>query len=47
MDKRITVEDFSFPSAYVAGAKLAFAAIRGDDTKIGDEEEQRQRVLTI
>ncbi len=46
VEKRIAIEDFSFPSAYVAAAKLAFAAIRGDDTRIGDEEEQRQRVLT-
>jgi cholesterol oxidase len=44
-DKRIAIEDFSFPSAYVAAAKIAFAAIRGDDTKIGDEEQQSQRLL--
>jgi cholesterol oxidase len=43
--QRITVEDFSFPSAYIAGAKAVFAALRGDDTRIGDEAEQRERVL--
>ncbi len=46
LQQRIAVEDFSFPSAYVNAAKLVFAAIRGDDTRIGDEDEQRRRVLT-
>src|SRR5262249_17029979 len=44
--QRIAVEDFSFPSAYVLGAKAAFAALRGEDTDIGDEEAERQRILT-
>jgi cholesterol oxidase len=44
LDKRITVEDLSFPSAYVLGAKIAFASIRGDDTDVGDEEAERRRV---
>jgi cholesterol oxidase len=46
VDKRISIEDFSFPSAYVAAAKVAFAAIRGDDTRVGDEAEQQSRLLT-
>jgi cholesterol oxidase len=46
VDKRISIEDFSFPSAYVAAAKIAFAAIRGDDTRVGDEAEQQARLLT-
>ncbi|HEX8186043.1 MAG TPA: GMC family oxidoreductase, partial [Blastocatellia bacterium] len=44
LEKRITVEDLSFPSAYVRGAKIAFAAIRGEDTDIGDEEAERKRI---
>jgi len=43
--QRIAVEDFSFPSAYVLGAKAAFALIRGDDTDVGDEDAERQRIL--
>lgn len=45
VEKRIAIEDFSFPSAYVAAAKVAFAAIRGDDTRLGDEAEQQRRLL--
>lgn len=41
---RITVEDFSFPSAYVQAAKAVFAALRGDDMKIGNEAQQAERV---
>ncbi|HVG19523.1 MAG TPA: GMC family oxidoreductase, partial [Blastocatellia bacterium] len=44
LDRRITVEDLSFPSAYVLGAKAAFAAIRGEDTDVGDEESERRRI---
>ena len=44
--QRIAVEDFSFPSAYVLAAKTVFAAIRGDDTKVGDEDEERNRIRT-
>lgn len=43
-EKRITIEDFSFPSAYVTAAKAVFAAIRGDDTVLGNEAAQQQRV---
>ena len=41
---RITVEDFSFPVAYVDAAKLLFASIRGQDTVAGDEDAQRARM---
>ncbi|MBM3775239.1 MAG: hypothetical protein FJW37_08755 [Acidobacteria bacterium] len=43
---RITIEDFSFPSAYIAGAKALFAAARGEDTVAGNEDAQKRRVLT-
>jgi cholesterol oxidase len=43
-EKRIAIEDFSFPSAYVAAAKTLFAAIRGEDTVLGNEAAQQQRV---
>lgn len=46
VQQRIAVEDFSFPTAYVLGAKAAFAALRGDDTDVGDENAERQRILT-
>ena len=46
LDQRITVEDFSFPSTSVAGAKAVFAAIRGDDTVTGNEDAQAARILT-
>ncbi len=45
VERRISVEDFSFPSSYLQGAKAIFAAIRGDDTTAGNEGAQRQRVL--
>ena len=44
LEQRITVEDFSFPSAYVQAAKATFAAIHGDPTKVGSEAQERQRV---
>jgi hypothetical protein len=47
LDQRIAVEDFSFPSAYVASAMLAFgsvAALGGaEDTDVGDELQEAQR----
>ena len=43
--QRIAVEDFSFPSAYLAGAKALFGAIRGQDTVAGNEDAQRDRLL--
>jgi cholesterol oxidase len=44
LEQRITVEDFSFPSAYVQAAKATFAAIHGDPTKVGNEVQERQRL---
>jgi cholesterol oxidase len=43
--QRIAVEDFSFPLASVAVAKAIFAAIRGQDTVTGNEDDQQQRLL--
>ena len=42
--QRITIEDFSFPSAYVDAAKIVFGAIRGEDTVAGNEDAQRARL---
>ena len=39
--QRIAIEDFSFPSAYVDGAKAVFGVIRGQDTVTGNEDAQR------
>jgi Choline dehydrogenase and related flavoproteins len=43
-DRRITIEDLSFPSAYVQAAKTAFAVIRGEDTDIGDQAAELERI---
>jgi cholesterol oxidase len=43
--QRITVEDFSFPSAYADAAKTVFGAIQGEKTVAGNEDEQRARLL--
>ncbi|MEO8371286.1 MAG: GMC family oxidoreductase, partial [Candidatus Solibacter sp.] len=43
-DQRIAIEDFSVPSAYVDGAKAIFGMLRGEDTVIGNEEAQRDRL---
>ncbi|MFB3922934.1 MAG: GMC family oxidoreductase N-terminal domain-containing protein [Terriglobia bacterium] len=43
VEDRFAVEDLSFPSAYVAGAKAAFALLRGEDTVAGNEAVQEQR----
>lgn len=45
VDERFTIEDLSFPSAYVSAAKLAFGALRGADSDTGDEWEEQRRVL--
>ena len=42
--QRITIEDFSFPVAYVDASKLLFASLRGQDTVAGDEDAQRARM---
>ena len=41
---RFAIEDLSFPTAYVRGAQLAFSALRGEDTDVGDEAEERARI---
>jgi cholesterol oxidase len=45
-EQRFAVEDLSFPSAYVLGAKATFAVLQGEKTVTGNEDAQRQRVLT-
>jgi len=45
IEDRITVEDLSFPSAYVMSAKAGFALLHGDPTYSGNESAQKQRVL--
>ena len=42
--QRIAIEDFSFPSAYLDGAKAAFGLLRGQDTVTGNEDAQRARL---
>ncbi len=42
--QRITVEDFSFPSAYVQASKALFGLIRGQDTVTGNEKAQSDRL---
>lgn len=44
VDQRMTIEDLSFPSGYVQGAKAAFAVLRGEDTDVGDEAAERERI---
>ena len=46
LEKRITVEDFSFPSAYIGAAMIALDAFAhgGEDTDFGDETEERKRI---
>ena len=45
IEDRFTVEDLSFPTAYVLGAKAAFALLHGDPTYAGNEAAQQQRTL--
>ena len=42
--QRITVEDFSFPRAYVEASKAVFGMIRGEDTVTGNEQAQSGRL---
>ncbi|HMV86017.1 MAG TPA: GMC family oxidoreductase [Blastocatellia bacterium] len=48
LEKRITVEDFSFPSAYVGAAMIALDSLvnlgGGQDQDLGDEQAERDRV---
>ena len=43
--ERMLIEDLSFPRCYADGSRTTFALIRGDDTDVGDEAAERQRVL--
>ena len=45
IEGRLTIEDLSFPSAYVSAAKLAFGVLRGEDSDTGDEREKQRRLL--
>jgi cholesterol oxidase len=42
-EQRIAVEDFSFPNAYIDGAKAAFGLLQGQDTVTGNEAAQAAR----
>jgi choline dehydrogenase-like flavoprotein len=42
--QRMCIEDLSFPNGYVEAARVAFALLRGEDTDIGDETAERDRV---
>ncbi|HXS98205.1 MAG TPA: GMC family oxidoreductase [Candidatus Limnocylindrales bacterium] len=42
--QRITIEDFSFPRAYVEASKAVFGLIRGEDTVTGNEQAQADRL---
>ncbi|MEO8596035.1 MAG: GMC family oxidoreductase [Candidatus Solibacter sp.] len=42
--QRIAIEDFSLPNAYIDGAKAVFGMLRGQDTVIGNEDAQRERL---
>ncbi|MBM3739529.1 MAG: GMC family oxidoreductase [Acidobacteria bacterium] len=42
---RFTIEDLSFPSAFVQAAQLAFTALRAEDTDSGDEVAEADRKL--
>ena len=42
--QRITIEDFSFPRAYVEASKALFGLIRGQDTVTGNEQAQSGRL---
>lgn len=42
--QRMYVEDLSFPKGYVDAARAAFALLRGEDTDVGDERVELQRL---
>ena len=42
--ERITIEDFSFPRAYIEASKAVFGLIRGEDTVAGNEQAQANRL---
>ncbi len=45
LEKRLTIEDCSFPSAYIGAAMVALDAFSkgGEDTDFGDEKAERER----
>ncbi|HEV2495479.1 MAG TPA: GMC family oxidoreductase [Terriglobia bacterium] len=43
LNQRMTVEDLSFPSAYVSAAMTAFGAMGGEPTEVGHESEEEAR----
>ena len=43
--ERFVVQDSTFPSAFLGAAQAAFALFRGRDTDVGDESEEKARVL--
>ena len=43
-EERITIEDFSFPRAYVEASKTVFGLLRGQDTVTGNEKAQADRL---
>jgi hypothetical protein len=45
LEKRLTIQDFSIPSAYVGAAMVALDAFAhgGEDTDFGDEKAERER----
>jgi cholesterol oxidase len=45
LEKRIAVEDLSIPKAYVGAAMVAFGALGGEDTDVGDEPSELARQL--
>ena len=45
LQQRITLEDLSFPKAYVSAAMVAFGAMGGEDTDVGDEKNELARRL--
>jgi len=45
LENRFTIEDLSFPSAYVEAAKAAFPFFQREDTDAGDEAAERARIL--
>ena len=42
--QRISIEDFSFPRAYIEAVKTVFGLIRGQDTVTGNEQAQSARL---
>jgi hypothetical protein len=43
INQRMTIEDLSFPSAYVSAAMVAFGAMGGQATEVGHESEEAAR----